>query len=59
MKNTVMYISRRFETNICATVHLQAMKKLYKDKLIVIDLRTEGNFSDQNNLLKMGAMTYQ
>ena len=40
MKEDVMYISRRFETNICATIHLKALQELYKENLYIVDLRT-------------------
>ena len=42
MKDNIMYISRRFETNICATIHLAALKELYNENLYIVDLRTEG-----------------
>ena len=42
----IMYISRRFKTNVCATVHYQALKEIFGDKnIIVVSLALE---KDQN-----------
>lgn len=57
MKDNVMYISRRFETNICATIHLNALQELYKDNLYIVDLRTEGTKKVCDKRINLGEMS--
>ena len=52
-----MYISRRFETNICATIHLAALKELYNENLYIVDLRTEGKRKECDRRINLGAMS--
>ena len=52
-----MYISRRFETNICATIHLKALQELYKENLYIVDLRTEGIKKISDRRINLGVMS--
>lgn len=54
----IMYISHRFETNICATMHLKALREYYgEDQVFVVDLRTEEEPEKTENKIVFGAMT--
>ena len=57
MSFKVMYVSRRFETNICATIHLKALQELFGDDLFVVDLRTELVYSETENRLNLGKLS--
>ena len=57
MKDNIMYISRRFETNICATIHLAALKELYNENLYIVDLRTEGKRKECDRRINLGEMS--
>ena len=45
----IMYISRRFEKNICATLHYEALKELYgANSIVTIDLTPGSNRKGKN-----------
>lgn len=57
MSFKVMYVSRRFETNICATIHLKALQELFGDDLFIVDLRTELVYAEMENRLNLGKLS--
>ena len=61
----VMYISRRFEENICATMHYRAIKQIFgDDHVFTVDLSLKGqkresngiSFSKPNRIVRMTQM---
>lgn len=54
----IMYVSHRFETNICATMHLCALREYYgEDNVFVVDLRTEKPKYCGDNRIVFGPMS--
>lgn len=47
MNHRILYISARFENNICATMHLRALKELFND-VFIIDLRNHNKYKDRS-----------
>lgn len=44
----ILYVSRRFESNICATIHYKAIKDIYgSDNVFTIDLRPEEKYEKE------------
>ena len=45
----LMYISRRFEENICATMHYRSIKAIFgEENVITVDLSMDGKRSGEN-----------